>query len=95
MAANAVLKSNALVNGVGGDDNPFVRKKLRVSDLPITATQRSTIDSLLHTFTKKGEFDKLRKSIFAKFEQSVSHTSHYLSVQLLTIKLLGREDEAH
>ena len=30
------------------------------------------MDSLLHTFTKKGEFDKLRKSIFAKIEQSVS-----------------------
>jgi len=87
MAANAVLKSNALVNGVGGDDSAFVRKKLKVSDLPITATQRSNIDGLLHTFTKKGEFDKLRKSIFAKFEQSVSHISHDSSVQLLIIKL--------
>ena len=87
MAANAVLKSNALVNGVGGDDNAFVRKKLKVSDLPTTATQRSNIDGLLHTFTKKGEFDKLRKSIFAKFEQSVSHSSYDSSVQLLIIKL--------
>ena len=80
MAATAMPKSNAFVNGVGGDDNAFVRKKLKVSDLPITATQRLTIDGLLHTFTKKGEFDKLRKSIFAKFEQSVSRIGHSLSV---------------
>jgi len=54
------------------DDGPFVRKKLKSTDLPITSGQRAAMDSLLHTFTKKGEFDKLRKSIFAKIEQSVS-----------------------
>jgi hypothetical protein len=58
--------------GASRDDGEFVRKKLKLADLPITAHQRNTIDGLLHTFTKKGEFDKLRKSIFAKFEQSVN-----------------------
>jgi hypothetical protein len=53
------------------DDGEFVRKKLKLSDLPVAATQRSTIDALLLTFKKSGEFDKLRKALFAQFENSV------------------------
>jgi hypothetical protein len=54
------------------DDGDFVRKKLKLSDLPVAASQRSTIDALLLTFKKSGEFDKLRKALFAQFESSVS-----------------------
>ena len=53
------------------DDAEFKRKKLKLSDLPISGAQRATIDGLLLTFKKSGEFDKLRKSIFAQFESSV------------------------
>jgi hypothetical protein len=55
------------------DDGDFVRKKLKLSDLPLGGTQRSTIDALLLTFKKSGEFDKLRKAVFSQFEQSVSY----------------------
>jgi hypothetical protein len=55
------------------DDGDFVRKKLKLSDLPVAATQRSTIDALLLTFKKSGEFDKLRKALFAQFENSVCY----------------------
>jgi hypothetical protein len=54
------------------DDGEFQRKKLKLSDLPITGAQRSTIDGLLLTFKKSGEFDKLRKAVLAQFESSVS-----------------------
>jgi hypothetical protein len=60
------------------DDAEFTRKKLKVSDLHITGDQRQSIDALLLTFRKSGEFDKLRKAIFAQFEASVS-----LMVQLM------------
>lgn len=47
------------------------RKKLRIADLPIDGNKRSVIDNLLLTFKKKGEFDVLRKSIYAQFESGV------------------------
>jgi hypothetical protein len=53
------------------DDAEFVRKKIKLSDLPIGGPQRSAIDQLLLKFKKSGEFDKLRKAVFAQFESSV------------------------
>jgi hypothetical protein len=54
------------------EDAEFTRKKLVASDLPITGEQRQSIDALLLTFRKSGEFDKLRKAIFTQFETCVS-----------------------
>ena len=53
------------------EDEDFVRKKIKISDLPINPTQRNAIDGLLHSYKKKGEFDKLRKEIYNQFAQSV------------------------
>jgi hypothetical protein len=58
-------------NGVPPDDGDFVRTGVKLSDLPIASAQRNAIDGLVHTFKRKGEFDKLRKSIYAEFTQSV------------------------
>ncbi|KAI4196279.1 MAG: hypothetical protein LQ350_006650 [Teloschistes chrysophthalmus] len=46
------------------------RKRFKTSDLPLNATQRSAIDSLLHTFKKKGEYDVLRKKVWAQYLES-------------------------
>lgn len=55
------------------EDEPFqARKRFKTSDLPLNATQRSTIDGLLHTIKKKGEYDILRKKVWAQFIDSVS-----------------------
>ena len=51
------------------------RKRLKLSDLPLTQAKRSAIDGLLHTFKKKGEFDTLRKRTYAQFEEGVSLVS--------------------
>ncbi|KAK7612154.1 complex proteins associated with Set1p component shg1-domain-containing protein [Phyllosticta paracitricarpa] len=55
-----------------GDDPAIdpvdVRKRLKTSDLPLTQNKRSAIESILHTFKKKGEFDVLRKKAFTQFE---------------------------
>ncbi|KAG9911505.1 hypothetical protein KCV05_g14215, partial [Aureobasidium melanogenum] len=44
------------------------RKPPRISDLPLSSSKRASIDSLLHTFKKKGQFDDLRKNTFAQFD---------------------------
>lgn len=54
------------------------RKRFKTSDLPLNATQRSAIDSLLHTFKKKGEYDVLRKKVWAQYLESVSISSVYV-----------------
>ena len=56
----------------GESQSLFVRKKMKLLDLPITSTQRSTIDSMLHTLKKKGEFDDIRKKLLKQFEEGVS-----------------------
>lgn len=55
-----------------GDGHGATRKKLKLSDLPISQAKRSAIDNLLHTFRKKGEYDAMRKSLFTQFEADVS-----------------------
>jgi hypothetical protein len=53
------------------EEQDFVRRKIKVSELPITSAQRQAVDGLLHTFKKNGEFDKLRKGVYNQFAQSV------------------------
>ncbi|KAL8868011.1 MAG: hypothetical protein Q9174_005276 [Haloplaca sp. 1 TL-2023] len=50
------------------------RKRFRVSELPINASQRSAIDGLLHTYKKKGEFDELRKKVWSQYLESDAKT---------------------
>jgi len=47
------------------------RKRFKTSELPLTSGQRSSIDALLHTFKKKGEFDVLRKKVWSGFNDDV------------------------
>ena len=63
------------------DDGPR-RKKFKTSDLPLSATIRSAIDGLVHIIKKKGEFDKLRKTAWAKVEESVSEGTNILHLCL-------------
>ena len=56
---------------IGGDDGPL-RKKPRISELPLSSAKRASIDGLLHVFKKKGEFDALRKKTYKQFEEGVS-----------------------
>jgi hypothetical protein len=59
------------------------RKPPRVSDLPLSSSKRASIDSLLHTFKKKGQFDELRKNTFAQFDHGVCSCSLALRSSLL------------
>jgi len=58
-------------SGAVEDEYVPPRKKFKTSDLPLPTATRSAIDGLVHTFKKKGEFDKLRKHLWGKFAESV------------------------
>lgn len=47
-------------------------KRFKTTELPLNSTQRSTIDGLLHTIKKKGEYDALRKKVWSQYAVSVS-----------------------
>lgn len=49
----------------------YPRKRLRIADLPLSASQRSAIDGLVHTIKKKGIYDTLRKQVWSQFNESV------------------------
>ena len=54
------------------DSVPPPRKKIRITDLPLNSAQRASIDNLLHTIKKKGEFDFVRKRVWSQYAESVS-----------------------
>ena len=60
-------------------DDPEIlpRKRFKTSELPLNATQKSTIDGLLHTIKKKGEYDSLRKNVWSQFEESVCVSCYF------------------
>ena len=47
-------------------------RRFKASDLPLSSAQRASIDNLLHTIKKKGEFDALRKRVWSQYVDSVS-----------------------
>ena len=54
------------------ETEPYLPRKIfKISELPLNSTQRSTIDGLLHTIKKKGEYDTLRKRVWAQYMDSV------------------------
>ena len=53
-------------------DRRTMRKNLKLAHLPLSQDQRSIINNLLNIFKKKGEYDVLRKAVYARFDDSVS-----------------------
>jgi len=80
MASSAIASAPAL--GLLAVDNAsaaapvgtasIAPRKFKASDLPLTSATRSAIDSLAHSFKKKGGYDAIRKEVWEKFEASVS-----------------------
>ncbi|KAF1831919.1 hypothetical protein BDW02DRAFT_571570 [Decorospora gaudefroyi] len=50
-----------------GDAGASMRKKLRPSELPLSQTKRSAIDSLVHMFRKKGTYDDIRRDLMKQY----------------------------
>lgn len=53
------------------DIKQLQNKKFKAADLPLTTAQRQSIDGLLYRFKKGGDFDVVRKKVWAEFAQSV------------------------
>ena len=47
------------------------QRRFKTSELPLTPLQRSTIDGLLNTIKKKGDYDTLRKKVWSQYAESV------------------------
>lgn len=65
---------DAIANGVkrvSPDVESLPRKKFKTEELPLSATQQTAIENLLHSFKKKGGFDNVRKKIWADFDSGV------------------------
>ncbi|KAI9721134.1 MAG: hypothetical protein M1828_005240 [Chrysothrix sp. TS-e1954] len=62
---------------------PPPSKRFKPNELPLTSHQRSTIDTLIHTFKKQGAFDVVRKSAYSTFESSPAKTSLIASLTQL------------
>ena len=58
--------------GVVAQDSRTTRKDLKLAHLPLSQDQRSVVNNLLNIFKKKGEYDVLRRAVYAKFDESVS-----------------------
>lgn len=53
------------------DIESLQRKKFKLDELPLTPAQHTSIQSLLHSFKKKGGFDSVRSSIWKEFDNGV------------------------
>lgn len=70
-----------------------IRKKLKLSDLPLSSSKRADVEALVQKMKKKGYFDVLRKQGYSKFDSGVS--AHRLfSLRALTPQLIGNENNA-
>ena len=56
---------------------PPTRPDTKLVHLPLSQDQRSVVDSLLNTFKRKGEYDLLRKAVYAKYDASVSDINRW------------------
>lgn len=67
------------------------RKKPKISELPLSSAQRSSIDGMLHTFKKKGEFDSLRKKTFQQYNESAARGIFENALRTFTTDEIERE----
>lgn len=67
------------------------RKKPKTSDLPLSSAQRASIEGMLHTFKKKGDFDSLRKKAFQQYNESAQRGMFEASLRTFTSDEIERE----
>ena len=84
------MASDVAMSGTGDYDLP-PRKKPKISELPLSSAQRASIDGMLHTFKKKGEFDALRKKAFQQYNESAQRGMFEASLRDFTGKEIDRD----
>lgn len=73
------------------DEVSPTRKRFKTSELPLNSTQRSSIDGLLHTIKKKGEYDALRKQVWSQFAESEEKAAFTKSLHELAEAEIDRD----
>jgi COMPASS (Complex protein associated with Set1p) component shg1 len=79
----AATISSAVAPAAGPDkvpvpstDAPAIpSRRFTAADLPLPSATRAAIESLAHSFKKKGGYDDIRKEVWVNFEASVSSRS--------------------
>ena len=66
-------------------------KRFKTSELPLNSAQRSSIDGLLHTIKKKGEYDTLRKRVWSQFAESEEKAAFTKSLHELAEAEIDRD----
>lgn len=87
---------DAIPNGVkrvSPDVESLPRKKFKTEELPLSATQHTAIENLLHSFKKKGGFDNVRKKIWADFDSGVCRMLFFLWIIRILTALLYRNQK--
>ena len=74
-----------------GDFELPARKKPKISELPLSSAQRASIDNILHTFKKKGEFDALRKRAFQQYNESAERGLFEVALRKFTVDEIERD----
>ncbi|KAK5118950.1 hypothetical protein LTR62_000161 [Meristemomyces frigidus] len=84
------MAADTAMSGTNDFELP-ARKKPKVSDLPLSSVQRASIDGMLHTFKKKGEFDGLRKKVFQQYNESAQRGMFEAVLRSFTIAEIERD----
>ena len=64
-------------------------RRFKASDLPLSSTQRASIENLSNMIKKKGEFDILRKKIWSLYADSVSQITYLMSSDIAIMLYIG------
>ncbi|CCF42403.1 hypothetical protein CH063_02822 [Colletotrichum higginsianum] len=66
----SIATASSVDSAAKSSELPPVPKKYKASDLPLPSATRAAIESLAHSFKKKGGYDAIRKEVWDKFAAS-------------------------
>ncbi|GKT40914.1 LOW QUALITY PROTEIN: reticulocyte-binding protein 2 a [Colletotrichum spaethianum] len=66
----AMATASSADPAMASTETPPAPKKYKASDLPLPSATRAAIESLAHSFKKKGGYDAIRKEVWDKFAAS-------------------------
>ncbi|RMJ24678.1 arginine rich protein [Aspergillus sp. HF37] len=75
------------------DIESLQRKKFKLDELPLTPAQHTSIQSLLHSFKKKGGFDSVRSGTWKEFDNGEHKTDFLKSLTEMADQEIDREPE--
>lgn len=67
---------DSLNPGAALETQSLQTKRFRTTELPLNASQRTSVDNLLHAIKKKGAFDNVRKRVWSQFAEDVGVCKH-------------------